>query len=58
VPDDSLLAKEAVEKLSELPNDHREIVILRIWNQLSFDEIAELTGTPKASVFRLYTQRL
>jgi RNA polymerase sigma-70 factor (ECF subfamily) len=58
VPNDSLLAKEAAEKLAELPNDQREIVILRIWNQLSFDEIAELTGTPKTTVFRMYSETL
>jgi len=32
--------------------------VLRIWNQLSFDEIAELTGTPKTSVFRMYSDAL
>ena len=58
VPNDSLLAKEAAEKLAELPADRREIVVLRIWNQLSFDEIAELTGTPKTSVFRMYSDAL
>jgi len=58
VPGDSLLAKEAAEKLAELPADRREIVVLRIWNQLSFDEIAELTGTPKTSVFRMYGEAL
>jgi RNA polymerase sigma-70 factor (ECF subfamily) len=58
VPHDSLLAKEAAEKLSELPTDRREIVVLRIWNQLSFDEIAELTGMPKTNVFRMYREAL
>jgi RNA polymerase sigma-70 factor (ECF subfamily) len=58
VPGDSLLAQEAAEKLAELPDDRREVVVLRIWNQLSFDEIAELTGTPKTSVFRMYREAL
>ena len=58
VPSDALPAMEAAEKLAELPNQQREIVVLRIWNQLSFDEIAELTGTPKTSVFRIYTEAL
>jgi RNA polymerase sigma-70 factor (ECF subfamily) len=58
VPSDSLLAKEAAEKLAELPNDLREIVVLRIWNLLSFDEIAELVGMPKTNVFRKYSEAL
>ena len=58
VPADSLLAKEAAEKLAEFPPEQREIVVLRIWNQLSFDEIADLTGTPKTSVFRMYSETL
>ena len=58
VPNDDLLAKEAAEKLAELPPERREIVVLRIWNQLSFDEIAELTGTAKTSVFRMYSEAL
>jgi len=57
-PRDPLLAREAAEKLAELPADKREIVVLRIWNQLSFDEIAELTNTPKTSVFRMYSDAL
>jgi RNA polymerase sigma-70 factor (ECF subfamily) len=58
VPNDTLPAKEAAEKLAELPSEQREVVVLRIWNQLSFDEIAELTGTPKTSVFRMYSEAL
>jgi RNA polymerase sigma-70 factor (ECF subfamily) len=58
VPNDSLLAKEAAEMLDELPSNRREIVVLRIWNGLSFDEIAELTDTPKSSVFRIYSETL
>ena len=58
VPADSLLAEEAAEKLAELPTEQREVVVLRIWNQLSFDEIADLTGTPKTSVFRMYRNAL
>jgi len=58
VPNDTLPAMEAAEKLAELPSQQREVVVLRIWNQLSFDEIAELTGTPKTSVFRMYGEAL
>ena len=58
VPNDTLPAKEAAEKLAELTSQQREIVVLRIWNQLSFDEIAELTDMPKTSVFRTYSEAL
>jgi RNA polymerase sigma-70 factor (ECF subfamily) len=58
VPRDPLLAQEAAEKLAELPPEQREVVVLRIWNQLSFDEIAELTDTPKTNVFRMYNEAL
>ena len=55
---DALIAKEAAEKLEKLPPEQREVVVLRIWGQLSFDEIAELTQAPKTSVYRMYTESL
>ncbi len=59
VPGENVLfAREAAEKLDELRPEQREIVVLRIWSQLSFEEIAELTAMPKTGVFRLYTESL
>ncbi|GHT40931.1 hypothetical protein FACS189443_1980 [Planctomycetales bacterium] len=56
--ENTLISQEAAEKLRELSQNHREVVVLRIWSQLSFDEIAELTATPKTSVHRLYHEAL
>lgn len=53
-----MFSQEAAEKLRELSDERREIVLLRIWSGLTFDEIAELTGTPKTGVYRLYTAAL
>lgn len=39
-----------VEKyLKELKSEHREIVILRVWEEMSYKEIAEITGKSEAS---------
>lgn len=53
-----VFSHEAAEQLRELPQEQREIVTLRIWSGLTFDEIAELTEKPKTSVYRLYTTAL
>ncbi|MGL4943130.1 MAG: RNA polymerase sigma factor [Thermoguttaceae bacterium] len=44
--------------LEQLPKEQSEIVVLRIWGGLSFDEIAMLTETPKTTIFRRYTDAL
>lgn len=53
-----VFAREAEEKLRELPEPQKEIVLLRIWSGLSFEEIAELTEIPKTNVYRMYTTAL
>ncbi len=57
-PDKNLQNEELAEALEKLPLDRREIVVMRIWGELSFDEIAELTETPKTTVFRKYNESL
>ena len=46
----------AVEKaLGTLPEDQREVVILKVFNELKFEEIAEIQGAPVSTVkSRLY----
>jgi len=56
--DAELDAQHAAKLLGELPQEQREIVVARIWGTLSFDEIAEMLGIPKTSVFRKYTGAL
>ncbi len=53
-----LESAEATVMLRELPEKLREIVVLRIWSQLSFEEIAEVTAMSKTSVFRTYAEAL
>ncbi|MGL6196132.1 MAG: RNA polymerase sigma factor [Thermoguttaceae bacterium] len=44
--------------LDLLPNQQKEIVTLRIWSRLSFDEISNLTDKSRTTVFRQYTAAL
>jgi RNA polymerase sigma-70 factor, ECF subfamily len=36
--------------LGQLPEEHRELVIMRIWDELSYKEIAEITGQKEANL--------
>lgn len=47
-------ALELEELLNKLPERQREIVIARIWGELTFDELASVFGEPKATVWRVY----
>ncbi len=51
-------AAEAAAALAELPDDRREVVVLRIWGGLTFDEIAEVLRSSRTTVFRKYTAAL
>ena len=51
--DDSTETTELLQKLSD---DVREIVVSKIWGDLTFREIAELTGRPISSVHYDYQQ--
>ena len=44
--------------LKQLDADEREVVTAKIWGELTFDEIAELTGVPKSTVFDRYHKAL
>ena len=44
--------------LDELPDDKREIIIMRIWDELSFREIAELTGKSEAACKMKFSRTL
>jgi RNA polymerase sigma factor (sigma-70 family) len=57
-PDDLLDAKTAQQALMQLPNEQREIVILRIWGQLTLREIAEIVGEPLSTVHHRYQAAL
>ncbi|MCL2349112.1 MAG: sigma-70 family RNA polymerase sigma factor [Planctomycetaceae bacterium] len=54
----TLESAELVAVLKTLPLEQREIVVMRIWGGLSFDEIAKLTGDSRTTVFRKYNDTL
>ena len=52
--DTRLDALRAAEQLATLPIEQRETVVARIWGGLSFEEIADLTDTSRATAHRRY----
>lgn len=53
-PEDLIDAATAQEALKQLSDELREVVVLRIWGQMSFAEIADVAGTPLSSVYDRY----
>ena len=53
-PDDLIDAAAAQQCLEGLPPARREVIVLRIWSDLSFPEIGELTGLAVSTVFDHY----
>lgn len=51
---DGLEPLAVAETLASLPLDEREVIVARLWGNLTFDEIAQLTGLSKATAFRRY----
>lgn len=52
------LRKRLVQALDTLPEDHREILVLRHFQELSYKEIAECLGIPQGTVMsRLHAAR-
>jgi RNA polymerase sigma-70 factor (ECF subfamily) len=54
-PDTTL---ELTDLLSKLEPSDREIVVLRVWGQLSWEEIASVVGGSKSTAQRNYVQAL
>ncbi len=52
--DDLLDATEISQLVSGLPDDQREVVVLRVWGQLTLEATAEVVGASTATVFRRY----
>jgi RNA polymerase sigma-70 factor (ECF subfamily) len=52
--DDRLDAAEAARAMRQLPIEQRETMVARLWGGLSFDEIAQLTGSSTSTVHRWY----
>jgi RNA polymerase sigma-70 factor (ECF subfamily) len=41
-PDESPLEREAMRSLEQLPPEQREVIVLKIWHEYTFEEISEL----------------
>jgi RNA polymerase sigma-70 factor (ECF subfamily) len=52
---DGLDADSAVAALQNLPMDQREVIIARIWGDLSFEEIAQVAGCSASTAFRRFS---
>ena len=57
-PDDRIDAQHAQRLLETLPREQREMVVLRIWGQMSLREISTLVKKPVSTVHRMYQAAL
>jgi RNA polymerase sigma factor (sigma-70 family) len=57
-PDDLLDANAAEEALAKLPAEQREVIVLRIWGQLTLSEISQIVEMPISSVHDCYRDAL
>ena len=53
-PGDRLDAVEAARCLDSLPQEQREVIVAKLWGDLSFQEIGDLVGTSASSAHRWY----
>jgi RNA polymerase sigma-70 factor (ECF subfamily) len=44
--------------IERLPDLQRQVVVARIWGELTFQQIADLVDRPTATVFRYYRESL
>ncbi len=44
----------ATDALAAMPADQREVVVARLWGQLTYQQIADLTGSSVSAVHRRY----
>ena len=51
-------AETVTEKLWELPPELREVVIARLWGELTFEQIAATTETSTATAYRRYNEAI
>ena len=47
-------AQEMTASLEQLPPEQREAVVMRIWGQMTLQEIARLTGRPLSTIHNQY----
>lgn len=57
-PAAGLIAADAIEAINQLPPDDREVLVARIWGQLTFEAIGELCEISTATASRRYQRAL
>lgn len=57
-PDRQIDAAAIAESMADMPLEQRELIVLRLWSGLSFEEIAELCGTALSTAHRRYVAAL
>lgn len=57
-PEDLIDARTAEQILRSLPSEQREVVLLRIWGQLSLGQIGKIVGSPLSTVHSRYKAAL
>ena len=57
-PENTLDASEITKQISELPDHEREVLVLRLWGELTFEEIARLTESSSSNCHRLYRKAI
>ncbi len=50
--------RRLLEMLDQLADDHRELIVLRIWSSLTWEQIGSITETPPSSAHRKYSVAL
>ncbi len=53
-----LEAQEAVEALQQLSGDDAEILMMHVWGEMTFEQIAAIVGSSRATVHRRYAAAL
>lgn len=53
-PDDPIDAKTAQDALRSLPHEQREVIVLRIWCEMTLEEIAGIVEQPVSTLFSRY----
>lgn len=55
---ETLDARQVAAAVDALPDEEREVVVARLWGELSFREIGEVTGTSESTAHRRYRSAL
>jgi RNA polymerase sigma factor (sigma-70 family) len=55
---EGLDARTAQQALADLPPEHSELIVMRIWGEMTFTRIAEITGESVSTVHAHYMTAL